>query len=255
MSNYQSDQESPQAAPGGAMPLLRGPKRTKPIVVWVLIVITVLFYVFQEIFTQFYGFDLPFYLLGKINEQIMLGQFWRLITPVFLHGSILHLLANMYALYILGRNNEMLNGHLRFGLLYFLSAFGGNVLSFVLGKYPSLGASTATFGLLAAEAVFIWQNKPFFGKQASRSLVNIGMILMLNLFIGLGSSGTIDNWGHLGGLIAGFFFAFLAGVRWSIENVDNFPAIVDKRNKKDVALAALMVFATFVAIAAIPFLR
>jgi len=254
MSEFQSNQEGYTAAPG-PVPIMRGPKRTKPILVWVLIAVTVLFYGAQMLSKQLLGFDMLFLLLGKINEQILRGQVWRLITPVFLHGSIMHLLANMYSLYILGRNNEMLNGHLRFALLYFLSAFGGNVLSFVLGKYPSLGASTAIFGLLISEAIFIWQNKAFFGKQAGRSLLNIAMILGLNLMIGLSSGGVIDNWGHLGGLIAGFFFTFLAGVVWKIERVDGFPAFVDKRSKRDIVMATLLVFVAFAAIAAIPFLR
>lgn len=149
----------------------------------------------------------------------------------------------------------MLNGHLRFALLYFLGAFGGNVLSFVLGKHPSLGASTAVFGLLISEAIFIWQNKAFFGKQAGRSLLNIAMILGLNLVIGLSSGGVIDNWGHLGGLIAGLFFTFLAGVVWKIERVDGFPAFVDKRSNRDIVMATLLVFVAFAAIAAIPFMR
>ncbi len=254
MSEFQSNQEGYTAAPG-PVPIMRGPKRTKPVLVWVLIAVTVLFYGAQMLSKQLLGFDMPFLVLGKINEQILRGQLWRLITPVFLHGSIMHLLANMYSLYILGRNNEMLNGHLRFALLYFLGAFGGNVLSFVLGKYPSLGASTAVFGLLISEAIFIWQNKAFFGKQAGRSLLNIAMILGLNLMIGLSSGGVIDNWGHLGGLIAGFFFTFLAGVVWKIERVDGFPAFVDKRSKRDIVMATLLVFVAFAAIAAIPFMR
>lgn len=255
MSEYRGEpDQSAYNAPGPA-PVLRGPNRTKPILVWILIGFTVTAYLAQMLFEQLYGFDLLFVLFGKINEEILRGQYWRLITPVFLHGGILHLLANMYALYILGRNNEMLNGHLRFGLVYFLAAFGGNVLSFVLGKSPSLGASTATFGLLAAEAVFVWQNKSFFGKSAGRTLLNYAMIVGVNLMIGLTSGSRIDNWGHLGGLIAGFFFAFQAGVRWGIERVDGYPSFVDRRDTRDIVLAACLVFGAFAAIAAIPFFR
>lgn len=256
MSDFQSNQEQPVNQTSPTTPgsqYLRGPQRSKPILTYVLIVLTVLVYLAQVILEQIYGFDLLFYLLGKVNQAILLGQVWRLITPVFLHASPLHLLANMYALYVLGRSNESTNGHLRFGLLYFISAFGGNVLSFVLGKYNSLGASTATFGLLTAEAVFIWQNRNFFANRGRNNLINIAMILALNLMIGLSSGSSIDNWGHVGGAIAGLFFAFLAGTRWTIERFDGIPAFVDQRTNKDGWLAFGMVFLSFAAIAAIPF--
>ena len=258
MSDFQPNQESQfnQYGTPPTTPVVRGPMRTKPVLVWVILVLTVLFFIVQTIFEQTTGIDFPFLYLGKINQAILAGQIWRLITPVFLHGNILHLFSNMYALYVLGRNNEMLNGHLRFGLLYFLSAFGGNVLSFVLGNYTSLGASTAVFGLLAAEAVFIWQNRTFFGNQAGRSLRSIVMVLMLNLMIGLRPGGVIDNWGHLGGLIAGFFFSYLAGVRWQIDRIDGgYPAFIDRREKKEIIMAVVLVFVAFAAIAVIPFLR
>ncbi|NLB70789.1 MAG: rhomboid family intramembrane serine protease [Chloroflexi bacterium] len=255
MSYHQSDQYEQREIPPTTS-FVVGPKRVKPVLVWVILAVTVVFYIIQVLFEQTAGFDIPFLFLGKINEAILAGQFWRLITPVFLHGGILHLLSNMYGLYILGRNNETVNGHIRFGILYFLGAFGGNVLSFVLGEYNSLGASTAIFGLLAAEAVFIWQNRSFFGNRAGASLRSIVMVLLINLMIGFSSGGVIDNWGHLGGLIAGFFFSYLAGARWKIvPNESGYPALTDKRETKDVVMAMLLVFVAFAAIAAIPFLR
>lgn len=85
--------------------------------------------------------------------------------------------------------------------------------------------------------------------------MNVAMILAVNLMIGLNSGGMIDNWGHLGGLIAGFFFSFLSGVRWEIRRVNGLPAFGDLRGIKEVYMAALLVFVAFAAIAAIPFLR
>ncbi len=256
MSDFQSNQEQPENQAVSTPPspqVVKGPKRDKPILTFVLIGLTTLFYLAQVVVKQIYGFDLLFYLLGKVNEAILLGQFWRLITPAFLHASPLHLLANMYALYILGRSNETVNGHLRFGLLYLVSAFGGNVLSFVLGKYNSLGASTATFGLLTAEAVFIWQNRDFFANRGRSNLANIAMIFAVNLMIGLSAGNVIDNWGHLGGAIAGLFFAFLAGTHWSVERVNGVPTFIDQRTTKDAWLAFGLVFLAFAVIAAIPF--
>lgn len=111
---------------------------------------------------------------------------------------------NMYALSMLGRQIEPFYGRGRFLMLYVLSAFGGNVLSFALSRFNSLGASTAIFGLLAAEGVFIWQNRGVFGKQSQGILMNLAFVLVLNLFIGISPGSNTDNWGHLGGLLAGF---------------------------------------------------
>jgi rhomboid protease GluP len=256
MNYFQSDQNQPenQVPPTPPIPrYLTGPKRSKPILTYVLVGLTVLFYLGQVAVEQIFGFDLLFFFLGKVNEAILLGQVWRLFTPALLHASPLHLLANMYALYMLGRSYETINGHLRFVLLYLISAFGGNVLSFVLGKYNSLGASTATFGLLTAEAVFIWQNRDFFANRGRSNLINIAMILAVNLMIGLSAGTMIDNWGHLGGAIAGLVFAFLAGTRWQIDRVNGIPAFMDQRTKKDAWLAFGLVFFAFATIAAIPF--
>jgi len=257
MSDFQENPDQSENQPSEIPPapqFLKGPKRSKPILTYVLIGLTGLMYLAQVVVEQVYGFDLLFFFLGKINEAILLRQLWRLITPVFLHASPLHLLANMYALYMLGRSNETVNGHLRFGLLYFVSAFGGNVLSFVLGKYKSLGASTATFGLLTAEAVFIWQNREYFANRGRNNLINIAMILVLNLMIGLSAGSMIDNWGHLGGATAGLFFTFMAGTRWQIERLNGIPAFIDQRSIKDTLLAVGLVFMAFASIAAIPFL-
>ena len=83
-----------------------------------------------------------------------------------------------------GKVLESVYGHGRFLLLYFISAFAGNVASFVLSANNSLGASTAIFGLIGAEAIFVIRNKRFFGNRYQSTLTNIGVIIALNLAIG-----------------------------------------------------------------------
>jgi len=224
-----------------------------PWVTYSLMALTVVFYIVQQVLTRMYGFDLLFVLLGKINARIAAGEFWRLFTPALLHSSLIHLAFNMYALSILGRQIEPFYGKWRFLLLYVIGAFGGNVLSFVLSRYNSLGASTAIFGLLAAEGVFIWQNRGVFGKQSHGILMNLGFVLVLNLFIGISPGSNTDNWGHLGGLLAGFFFAFMAGPLLEFRRQDAGVRLADSRTKRQVGLAALMVMVAFTVIAAIPF--
>lgn len=163
----------------------------------------------------FFSPDLPACYGLKVNELILQGQWWRLLAPMLLHGSVLHIGFNMYALYVLGPELERHFGHNAFLALFVTSGFAGFVVSFLLTDAPSLGASTAIFGLLAAQGVFVYRNRQIFGVRAGvvlRSIINIAVI---NLIIGL--SPGIDNWGHFGGLLAGAVFAWLAAPAYKVE--------------------------------------
>ena len=227
----------------------------KPIITMILIGLSVIFFILQHLVQLLTGADLLFLFGGKINEFIMAGQIWRLFTPALLHGSILHIAFNMYALFILGRRLERFYGHSRFFLLYIFSAFAGNVLSFVLTPAPSLGASTAIFGLLAAEGMFIFQNRTLFGpNQTRQAMMNLAIILMINLSLGFSPGTNIDNMGHIGGLIGGLFFAAKAGPLLQITGQPPFLSLADKRKQGDVILASLVVTIGFSVIALIPYL-
>jgi rhomboid protease GluP len=91
--------------------------QTKPIVTYVLLGFTVLLFGIQLVSELLFGIDWLFVLGGKINELILAGQVWRLITPAFLHSNLMHIAFNMYALFILGRRIESTYGHGRFLLL------------------------------------------------------------------------------------------------------------------------------------------
>ena len=226
----------------------------KPKATYILMGVIAVFYLLQVLSERYLGFDILFLYLGKIQQPILAGQVWRLITPAFLHGSLLHLASNLYALYILGVQLEGIYGHRRFLLLFFIAAFGGNVLSFVLTPAASLGASTAIFGLLAAEIIFVVQNKRFLGGRSRGLLFNLIFILLLNLSIGFNPALNIDYFGHLGGLIAGGLFAFLAGPKWQLEWTEFQPELKDTRAKREIQMALVIVFLGFCLIAAIPFI-
>ena len=194
------------------------------------------------------GVDLPAMLGMKENELILSGQLWRLFTPMLLHGSILHLGFNMYALYIFGPGLERHYGHVRFLALFVLSGFAGNVFSFLFTDSPSLGSSTAIFGLLGAEAVFLYQNRKIYGSVGQRALINLVVIAVINLVIGL--SPGIDNWGHIGGLLGGALFAWYAGPLLQVEGVYPYQSLVDQRQKKDVWKAGVSVWLLFGLLAA-----
>jgi rhomboid protease GluP len=223
----------------------------KPMVTYVLMGLTIavfgLQYLSQNLSPNHY--DWPYLLGAKVNELILAGQVWRLITPVLLHASLIHIGFNMYALFVIGPSLERYYGHWRYLLLYLIGGFTGNVLSFVLSPNPSIGASTAVFGLVAAEAVFILVNRKLFGSRARGMLMNLGLVIIVNLALGLSSSG-IDNWGHLGGLAGGAIFAWLAGpvFKMSISTDSINYELVDSRTNKEVLWGTLLSAGLFLAV-------
>lgn len=219
-----------------------------PTVTYILIGVTVAIYLAQMGTETFLGTDIPAMAGMKINEYIMAGELWRLITPMFLHGSILHIGFNMYALIIIGSGIERRFGHWRFLLLYLLGSLAGNVFSFLLSPNPSLGASTAIFGLLGAEMVFFYQNRELFGSGARRALQNVIMVAAINFVIGL--SPGIDNWGHLGGLLGGLIFTWFGGPHLKLEGGYPTLQVVDERGLGDQWLGAGLVILLFGGLAA-----
>ena len=195
--------------PTGVPPIVPSSRRGITPVTLGIIALTVLVFLLQLLTSNVLGYDLPELWFAKINEFILQGQLWRLITPILLHGSFLHILMNMYALLIIGPVVERSYGWRRYLALYLLAGAFGNVLSFLLTAEPSLGASTSIFGLIAAQAIYVYRNRTFFGRAAQPMLINIAIVIIINLTIGLIPG--IDYWGHVGGLIGGLIFAWLAG--------------------------------------------
>jgi rhomboid protease GluP len=243
--------ENPLDIPLSQMPApVKNPlnRVTYPTVTYALLGITIFIFLLQLLTESLLGTDYPAMLGMKVNSLVIQGQFWRLITPVFLHGSILHIGFNMYALWIIGVRLERAYGHGRYAILYFLSAYTGNVLSFLFQPSPSLGASTAIFGLLAAEGVLLYQNRKMI-LDARSMLQNIITIGIINLIIGM--TGGIDNWGHMGGLLGGLAFGWFAGPLLATVPYGGGYFLVDKRTTRDVMIASMMVFFSFTVLAVI----
>jgi rhomboid protease GluP len=231
------------------------PPAKTPFVTYAIMGITILIFMLQMATESLLGADLPALYGMKVNEWIAEGQLWRLFTPMLLHGGLIHILFNMYALRSFGPALEQHYGHGRFLLLYVLAGFAGNVASLALSANPSLGASTSLFGLFGAEGVFLYHNRELFGERARAALNQIIMLAIVNLFIGL-SIPRIDNWGHIGGLVGGTLFAWFAGPVLKLEGI--FPAysIQDRRESASVWASAVLVGGLFAGIAAaVIFLR
>jgi rhomboid protease GluP len=240
MNEYPTPQQTPPP-----QPIQVAVPNVKPYVTYILLGVTTFVFLLQLAGQYLLKVDVVTALGVKYNDYIRAGQIWRLITPVFLHGSILHIAFNMYALFIYGRSLEPRFGHGRFTLLYFLSAYAGNVLSFVLTPNPSLGASTAIFGLLAAEGMFAVQNRKLLGSRANSILMNALYIAAVNLFIGFTTTG-VDNFGHLGGLLGGILFTWFGGPRWKIEGIYPSLRLVDEREGHGVVAGTAAVLLFFI---------
>jgi membrane associated rhomboid family serine protease len=137
------------------------------------------------------------------------GQYWRLFTAMFLHAGILHILFNMYALYLFGYLIENALGSLRFIGVYFVAGFVAMAVSFAFAdpNVPAVGASGAIFALLGAWVAYNFRRRGSI--QASYNLRWALMLIGLNLFLGF-SIPNIDNYAHVGGLIAGIAAGWFA---------------------------------------------
>ena len=211
-----------------------------------LIGVTVLVFAAQWLGNALVGADVVLYYGAKINDQLAAGQAWRLITPVFLHASLLHIGVNMYSLWALGPAVERFFGHGRFLAIYLLAGISGVLLSLVMSPNPSVGASGAIFGLLGALATFLYLHRATFGQFGAMQLRQLLFVALINL--GLGLSPGIDNWGHVGGMLAGAVLAWFLGPRFTTALLpDGRPRLVDQRPREELtvrlalALAAVLI--------------
>ena len=174
-----------------------------------LILINVLVYIIEIILSGSI-FDIDIYTLlfmgAKYNPLIENGEIYRLITSCFLHGGLIHLFFNMSSLKIIGEEVEFAYGRVKYIIIYFLSALGGGLFSFIFNKNSvSVGASGAIFGLLGAMLLFGLLNKKKIGKNYVK---NIAETIGINIILGFTIS-VIDNSAHIGGLLFGFIAAFI----------------------------------------------
>jgi membrane associated rhomboid family serine protease len=154
-----------------------------------------------------------FFQLFALDKQALAGgEYWRLLTVTLVHGGLMHLLFNMYALYIVGPIVEALYGRVLFLLFYVLTAAVASVASYLIVAAPSVGASGAVFGLFGILFVSTWRHKPALGRQARALTGQIGILIAFNLALGFGLGGAfgvrIDNAAHVGGLITGAWLGF-----------------------------------------------
>ena len=177
----------------------------KPIVTYALIIINVIVFLlslFNESIIQMFAVN-RFFIAD-------LGQYYRLFTGIFLHANFLHLIFNMYALYVIGMQLESFLGKGKYLAVYLLSGLGGSMLSIFFSNGYSVGASGAIFGLMGALLYFGYHYRVYLDSVVKSQIIPL---IVLNLLIGFTSTG-IDNWAHIGGLVGGILATMAVGVKY-----------------------------------------
>lgn len=146
---------------------------------------------------------------ARFTPLIREGQYWRLLTNIFLHAGYLHILFNMYGLFNLGSVLERLYGPTRFLFLYLCSGIAGSVISWLATQSLSVGASGAVFGVAGVMVVYGFKHKSTIPQEMTSSFGKGALpFIALNLYLGF-SHPQIDNYAHIGGLLAGMLLSAL----------------------------------------------
>ena len=219
--------DEPEPAPiyGQAQPVPEQTVRLRlplevPRAAWVLLALNIIVYLVSGVLSGslFSPSNAVLFFLGaKVNQLIQAGEYWRLITSMFLHGSLIHVGVNCYSLYAIGPQTERFYGTPRFLALYFISGLAGGVASYAFSASAGVGASGAIFGLVGGMAAFYYVSRKLLGDVSRQQLGGLLSIIMINLFIGFSSGGLIDNFAHMGGLAGGVLVGWLLAPRFELD--------------------------------------
>lgn len=178
------------------------------------------------------GFDKPVFAAG---------QYWRILTGAVLHGGLIHLIFNCYAFYALGRIIETLSNRAHLAIVFLLAAIGGGVLSFIfLPAGISVGASGGIIGFLGYLTVYGFKRRKIMSDDFLKNMIfNIIFIGVVGVFF----IPNVDNFAHLGGLLAGAIYGFIQ----IPSDVYQDPRKVDGK----IDLIGLAALGTIIAIAAV----
>jgi membrane associated rhomboid family serine protease len=250
--------------------LLRIPT-VRPTVTYVLIAVNIAIFVLRALSVTL---DAQLVQWGANNQTAVLldAEFHRLFTSMFLHAGIydsfgrfefanaLHLIFNMYALWIIGAPQERMFGHVRFALIYLLGGLTGSVTSALLGGPDawSIGASGAVFAIFGAEFIFWYRHRKLFGRAGQARLRSLALLLAINLGFGLlanagGGAFRIDNLAHIGGLVGGLILTWFLGPYYNLRRDPARPMefVAEDTNPLRNNYAAVVLFASALLIALI----
>ncbi|XP_049357380.1 RHOMBOID-like protein 9, chloroplastic [Solanum verrucosum] len=162
--------------------------------------------------------SLPMVYGAKINHLILLGEWWRLLTPMFLHSGVLHIALGCWMLLSFGPQVCKAYGSFPFFLIYVLGGISGNLISFLHTAEPTVGGTGPAFALIGAWFIYQVQNKDMPGKEASKSMIEKAIIATAISFV-LSNFGPIDDWAHFGATLMGIAYGYLICPCPQVENI------------------------------------
>ena len=201
-------------------------KPKKPYVTYAIIAVNIIVFILMYILGNGSTDNNTLINFGANNRfyVVTLKEYYRLITCAFLHIGLIHLVVNLYSLYVIGSSVESFFGKTKYLVIYFISILSSSLLSIVINKANIItaGASGAIFGLLGALLYFGYHYRLYLGSNLKTQIIPI---ILLNLFIGFMSSG-IDNAAHIGGLIGGFLISMILGVKYKSKKSERINGII-----------------------------
>ena len=181
-------------------------KMKYPMITYLLIALNVILYVIPVLTNSYDTIINNFCVYAPLIRN---GEYYRIITGAFLHGGILHLAFNCYALYVIGSQLESYLGKIRYLIVYLFSAVSASLFSMIFSSNPSVGASGAIFGLMGSLVYFGYHYRVYLGNVLKSQIIPL---IIINLLIGM--TPGIDNFAHIGGLIGGFLITSALGIKY-----------------------------------------
>lgn len=211
----------------------------QPIVTYIIMAICIILFILMELSGGSTNSQTLLKYGANLDVLVKNGEYYRLFTCIFLHIGIMHLLCNMYSLYIIGREVENLFGKIKYIVIFILSGIFGSIMSLAFTHNTiSAGASGAIFGLLGALLYFGMHYRTYLGEAIKRSIIPI---IVINLIIGFFAEG-IDLAAHIGGLVGGVLVSMMVGVP-------------DKSKTKDIINGTILTIIYLIFISYLAFLR
>ena len=178
-----------------------------PIITKILITINIVIFILQLVL----GWDIVANFGANYAPFVKSGKFYVLFTSMFIHGNLIHLLFNMYALYIIGPQVESFYGKIKYLAIYFGSGILGALLSDIfLQNSISVGASGAIFGLLSSIVYFGYHYRAYLDTVIRSQIMPL---IIFNIFLGIVIP-NIDTFCHIGGLIGGVLVSMACGIKY-----------------------------------------
>lgn len=223
-----------QEAPAGAAPEVL-PEIAIPVPYYTIILLICMSAVFVA--QLIVGLDRSILIAGFAKPAFIFDdEYWRILTGAAVHGSILHIFMNGYALYMFGRLMELLSNRAHLAMVFLLSALGGGVLGlFFSPEGISVGASGGIVGIIGYLLIYAFRRRKFVSAEFRKSLlINIGFILIFGLVL----YQIVDNYGHIGGLLTGIAYGLIQIPSDEYENPQNATIVT-----KAFGALAMMIYA------------